>query len=265
VGIVLGGSVRLDEVVLPQSGFYGLVIGGTTLQGTIPAEYLVQVQRAVAGVVNQGDLLSAATGRLTIASPIHSWTLQPVYSGDYLIRVETLVPGKIADLFILSAQGDILGKGMPAGSSTTEHTLFLEVGQQYTTVVSAGLADNQGDYRISLLPASFISGVGIIPTEGGDNVGRITDQHFTNEWQIQGQAERTLNIQVTRIDGDLQPTVSIYDQNGSLIDQQTESQEGIIEISVFLPADGLYRVLVSRDGDATGQTSGDYTISARLE
>jgi hypothetical protein len=261
--LIPGAVVQMDEVVLSQTGFYGLVIKRDLMADL--AEYRVQIQRSAAGAVQQGILIAEGTGRLTMAAPVHTWIIQPEHSGDYLIQARALAAGRMVNLFVQSSTGESLSTGTTSGPSVTETTVYLEAGYQVTVVVSAGLPGDQTDYVISLHPASFVTGTGEFAAGGGENIGRITDQHFTDEWRISASAGDVLTVTINRTSGDLRPTISVYDPSGNRIEQAAGTVEGSAQVSLSLSVEGIYRILVSRIGDAAGETTGDYNVSVQAE
>jgi hypothetical protein len=262
--LITGVDATLPDFTLPDNGFYGLVVGNAG-SGPLASEagYTVLVERTAAGAFNQGVLNGAASGQLTEAAPAHQWTLKPAHSGDFLVQVQAMIPGKRLNLFVLSADGEVLASGVEGERGETEAMLRLEADHLYTAVVSGGPVPGQGQYALRLMPASVAVSSMTIASDF-PNIGRIDDEHPADEWRIGGSAGQTISIQVARVSGDLAPVASLLDENNVAIQQAMAGDDGTLTLAAQLPADGTYRVLVSRVDDAAGATSGDYTIVASL-
>jgi hypothetical protein len=258
---VAGTDVTLPDFTLPGDGFYGLVVGSANSdQLSGEAGYTVLVEREAAGARDQGVLGGDASRTLTEAASVHQWTLEPAYSGDFEVQVQATAPGKRLDLFVLSATGDVLAKGVPGELDETIAILRLTAGELYTAVVSGGPVPGQVRYTLRMIPASVVAS-GMAIAVDAPNVGRITDEHFADEWQMQGRAGESVAIRVARVSGDLIPLIAVLDESGAAIQQATAGSDGTLKLSVQLPVDGTYHVLVSRFDNAVGATSGDYTIA----
>ncbi len=259
---VAGGSVQVAGLALPQSGFYGLVVGTRSTAEHQP--YTIVIERESAGALDQGVLQNEATGTLTQAAPAHEWTIQPGASGDYLLRVSSFAAGEEPRLFILSASDVVLATGTVEEYRVVQIVLRLEKGQSYAALVSGGPFITQGQYTIRVEPASLV-------THGGDllpdmpNVGRITDEHFSDEWRIQVGEDNGLAVEITRTSGDLIPAVALYNANGLLIRQETAGGDGAMQTTFEALAAGDYHLLVSRLDGGAGRTEGNYAITIRLE
>jgi hypothetical protein len=145
--------------------------------------------------------------------------------------------------------------------STVAARARLESNQPYTVIVSGGPLIAQGQYTLWREPVQWTTGSEVLSV-ALPNVGRIADEHFSDEWQIAVTAG-TLIVEVTPVSGDLIPLASVYDANGVLVRQQLAENSSPLEMEVEFPADGVYRIVVSRARVAAGDTAGDYTIVVR--
>lgn len=259
---VEGGSAVVSGLALPHTGFYGLVVGSRVAGEYQP--YTITLDRQDAGASDRGRLDDQAAGTLTQAVPAHEWTVQPAYSGDYLLRVSSLAVGETPHLFVVSASDDLLATGTADDQGTVRALAYLSAGQTYTAVVSGGPAITQGTYAITLEPASSA-------TNGGDlspdepNVGRITDERFSDEWRIKAASAGSVTVNIIRTAGDLIAELTLYDINGLRVQRETAADDGALQATFALPAEGSYRFIVSRVDGGAGQTEGDYAITIRNE
>ncbi len=259
-GRVPGHTVELGGTVLPQSGFYGLIVERGGDLGT-SEEYHLKLSRIAGGALQQGALDVEASGWLTDAAPVHQWALAPAYSGDYVVQLEPLSPVEHLDLFIELASGQVVAAGTVDEQGLMVARARLESDQTYAVLVSGGLLVAQGQYTLRWQPAQE-SPVSATLSVALPNIGRITTEHFSNEWQIAVTAGAQV-VAVTPVSGDLIPLVSVYDVNGILVRQQLAERSTALEVEVDFPADGIYRIVVSRARGAAGQSKGDYTIIVR--
>ncbi|NLX11443.1 MAG: hypothetical protein GXY36_17495 [Chloroflexi bacterium] len=257
-------QVDLPLSMLPQDGFYALIVGPA---GSTPAEtdYTLHLERQAPTAVPQGRLENEAGGQFAIAAPVHTWTVQPAYSGDYLIEVVMQAPGSGANLFIYTAEGDLLASGVTTAPGTVRALAYLERDRTYSAIVSAGIeALASGSYRIRPLPASPVTLGGALEP-GQTNIGRLEDAHFSDEWQVVGMAGQTLVIEIARASGDLLPVVSVLDPNQFLLRESAADNDGQLTAEIMLPANGRYSILVARQDLSAGTSAGEYTILTTLE
>ncbi|MBN1201390.1 MAG: PPC domain-containing protein [Anaerolineae bacterium] len=265
VRLVPGATAELAGLVLPENGFYGLVVGRAPgSDSSEDAAYTIRLDLMAAGAVAQGVLEGESTGHLTAAAPVHEWVLAPDYAGQYLVQMLPLMPGAGLSLFVLAADDEVLATGAQDASGSLSVTLSLGARQSYAVMVSGGPGVQQAQYTLRLLPASMTTGGGALALPAAD-VGRIWDDDFSDEWTVQGTSGSTLVIEVRHTRGDLAPVVSLFDQNGLLLQEGLPDEDGVAALRVELPVDGRYSILVSRSDGAGGTTSGDYALSVQTE
>ncbi len=266
--LVAGNAAVLPETRLPATGFYGLVVGRSPLATVERAimEFVITLEKLPGGAVNQGSLQNEAVASLAGAAPVHTWTFAPQQSGEYAIEVTGLAPGFRPDLAVLSAGGQVLGTGEPFSTDSERAVVRLVGGRAYTLVVSGGPNGANGHhYRLRVIPASTLASGGALEP-GAINVGRLNNEHLADEWRFEGIASQEVTVQVMLISGDLVPQITLYDTMGEMLAAQvTEEEDGTLRVTAQLPADGSYRVLVSREGEAAGQSAGDYTITLTMQ
>jgi hypothetical protein len=96
--------------------------------------------------------------------------------------------------------------------------------------------------------------------------GEITNVHWANAWDFNADAEQRVDIHVVRTGGTLVPRIDIQDANGQSLyaayPNQTRDSAEIIGYS--FPSTGVYRIVVLREGEQAGYTTGGYQLSVTL-
>ncbi|MFN8451036.1 MAG: pre-peptidase C-terminal domain-containing protein [Anaerolineae bacterium] len=96
--------------------------------------------------------------------------------------------------------------------------------------------------------------------------GEITGAKWQNVWTFNSDAGGSINVTVERTDGTLSPLIYIRDANGqqltSAYPPATRDRAEITNYSI--PGTGAYQIVVSRESDQGGYTTGGYrlTVSA---
>lgn len=257
-----GAEAMLGDYVLETTGFYGLVVGSspaTTTQG--PFDYGLTLAYVPSGAFDQGLLTTGMPGVQAVLStlvPVHQWQLRPDHAGTYLVQVQSFTAGIEPTLTVQTADGVVLATGT-ADVQGQIAIMRLEAGTQYIVLVSGGLNPVAAHYAIEIIPASALRDGGLLDV-GQPEVGRITHAQFSDEWQFVGVGGQTVNVTVNRIAGDLTPVISLYGPNGLLLREAQPDLEGTATMTVELPGDGTYRIIVARANLAAGTTTGDYGI-----
>ena len=255
-GLLAGAPITISGLVLPEDGFFGLVVSGRLeeVAGT-GAAYSIMLNQLTAGAQFQGVLEGQSTARLTSGAPIHEWTFSPVYSGDYVVQV-TPSGGNLPGLSVTS--GDTLRSvGKPGEQGNVVAVVHLEATMPYSIVVTDGPAvTTQMPYTIAVAPATVVSGGGDL-LSGASNVGRIDPVYAANEWRVVGDVGQ-LAVEVQRVSGDFFPSVSIFDANGLLIAEAASDENGYVDLTTETVVAGSYKIVVS-GGDE--RTEGDYVIT----
>jgi hypothetical protein len=255
-GLLAGRPVTISGLVLPENGFFGLVVSGrleSAAGASVP--YSIALDLLTAGAQFQGVLEGQSTARLTSSAPIHEWTFSPTYSGDYVVQV-TPSGGNLPGLSVTS--GDTLRSvGSPDEQGRVTTVVRLEAYVSYSVVVTGGPAvTTQIPYTIAVAPAASVSGGGDL-LSGVSNVGRIDPAYAANEWRVMGDVGQ-LAVEVQRISGEFLPSVSVFDADGLLIAEAASVENGYVSLTADTSAEGNYRIVVS-GGDE--RTEGDYVIT----
>ncbi len=258
--IVSDGVLRLDDALLPQTGFYGLVVERKATESDSVVEFTIDLDNLPGGALWQGSLYDYGTGDLTASAFVNEWSITPDYSGDYLVTIDT--SGFVPRMYIVSPTGSIVNS---ENSSTQQATViaYLRGGETSRLVVSGGPNTTKGHFDLHLIPASIITGGGALD-ENRINVGRLEDAHFTDDWTLQATAGSSVTVSAARISGDLVLSMEVFDENGLLLQTSDSGDNGGLTVTAVAPADGTYHLLVSRNGESAGTTSGNYVIGIQV-
>ncbi len=253
------GEAALD-VLLPLDGFHALVVQrNDTPDGGVQGTYAIYLERTAAHGAQQGVLIGTRRHTLTPTSPAHIWELRPAHSGRYAIVMQSFTPGGQPSLHVISGTNEQLAAGESTPSGTMIAQATLTAGEQYGVVVTNGITPTHVHYEIQLVPASMLA-IGEEFVVGEADVGRITDAHFTDEWRFDARMGEAVAVAVRRTAGDLVPLAAVYDSDGLLLHEAEADGQGRITFSFQPPADGTYRLVITRTNLAAGATSGDYTV-----
>ena len=91
--------------------------------------------------------------------------------------------------------------------------------------------------------------------------GRIDDTTSRAAYTIAGARGTIVRVQLTAINGDLDPVLAIFDPAGNLIINRDDSAESRnIDFTLTFQENGTYQVIVGRFAYSIGTTSGDYDL-----
>lgn len=98
--------------------------------------------------------------------------------------------------------------------------------------------------------------------------GQITAERPARTYPLTGAAGQPIRVQMRRLSGDLLPLVYIVEtETGNVIAESAPTatgEAGIAELSLTLAADGVYAIVATREGQAGGQTTGNYLLTVTV-
>jgi len=100
-------------------------------------------------------------------------------------------------------------------------------------------------------------------TPGTPVTGTVTHARWADSWTYTSEAGgEQLNITATRTEGSLIPRIEIRDSNGSSLNSvYPDPSADVAHLTGFtVPAAGEYRIIVFREGDQAGYTTGSYSL-----
>lgn len=266
VGRAAGASVRLGPLLLPQNGFYGVGVSmnPTSLSSVSEIAYEVLLDMPTPQALEMGDLQGQALAQLSDGVPAHEWRLRPKYTGTYRLVARSQSPGKELALAVLSQTGAVVARGSEDEQSGERRvaTVRLDAGTFYRVVVADPSAEGAISYSLEVVPASHDS-VGETIRSNEQEIGRIDNSHFADQWVVRGGGSQAVRIVVRPVSGTLVPTLQVYDAAGESLVSATAGEGGEIVAELRLPRDGMAYAVVGRAGGAGGASAGDYTITVQ--
>lgn len=275
---------EIDRLELPGAGTYTIAVTRASgFNGETTGGYELNVRLLGAGESN--PLLQGTAGTVAYDTPLsgainakwyEDWTLTTT-AGDTLTLMVNRASGNLQpEVVVLGGSGQELRRGYTEadGDSAVIERLQLSGPGTYTvrvTRASGKTGSTSGDYALTVQldgagtgSASLSAIVGTI--EKGQTVsGEISNAAWSNRWTFTGTAQEVIDIVVERTEGTFIPRIAILDSNNQLL---TNGYYGpgldTAEISRYtLPGNAEYRIVVFRDGEQNGYTTGGYTLTVR--
>ena len=100
-------------------------------------------------------------------------------------------------------------------------------------------------------------------TLGEPVTGEITNAMWQNAWTLNATEAGSIDVKVVRTDGTLLPRLSIRDANNQELRSAyyEDTKDTALITGYDLPSAGTYRIVVVRDGDQDGYTTGQYRLT----
>ncbi len=282
-----GELAQIEYYQLPGPGAYTV---GVTRQSRFTGNSVGVYQLSVTldGAGEDNPLLGGTVGEIEYGADLtgevnarwyQDWTLT-TQAGDVITVTVTRASGNLQpEVVLLGGSGQELSRGY---SSTFDG---------FSAVIERYELDGAGSYIIRVGRASGKSGV----TTGSYNLrvdlngsgegsptlvgetgtvelgqaveGELTDSRWLNSWSFSGTEGQPINVLVNRSGGTLVPLVEIRDSNGQTLTSAyyEVSQDSAVIRSYRLPGTGTYQIVVLRDGQARGFTSGAYSLRVEAD
>ncbi len=279
-----GDDALLDHYELPSAGTYTIAVTrNNDFSGYTLGTYNLTL--TVNGAGEDNPMLSGSMGNVAYDTELkgdigarwyEDWTLV-TKAGDTITATVTRTAGNLQpEVIIVGGSGQELSHGYTdhtGGGAEIDNYKFDGPGT-YTIRVSRnngkkGVSTGSYSLKVSLEGA----GTGSDTLQGAtgdlkDNTptdGKITGARWADTWTYTGKKGAKVDILVTRKDGTLIPVVDIRDSNGQTLQTGYPSQsEDSAEITSYaLPGDGQYQIVVYRNNQQDGYTTGDYTITVK--
>ncbi|MBZ0279906.1 MAG: PPC domain-containing protein [Anaerolineae bacterium] len=276
-------NARIDRFSLPTAGTYTIVVsrdGGFNNDTVGTYELNVEIlgfgadnpalQTPVGAAAYDTDL----TGELG-AVWYQDWTLAAAAGDTITVTVERLSGNVQLVVTLLGGSGQTLISGYADRSSAkaTVDRYQLTGPGSYTVRVSR-VNDQDGwttggytlRVRVDGAGAETIAAQAPVGTAAVDNeprTGEITNGSWSQIWTIEGQQGTVLDFVAQRTSGTLIPRIDIRDANGQILRSgYAEASQDVAKIEGFaLPGTGTFQIVVVRDGDQNGYTSGGYSLT----
>ncbi|MEO8606874.1 MAG: hypothetical protein ABI690_03285 [Chloroflexota bacterium] len=286
-----GDLAQIDQVTLPAAGQYTVAVTRESrFNGYTAGKFDLTV--ALLGAGEDSPMLAPAAGHDVVYGQPLQGTIDARWYDDWKLTTDagdniTLtvtsdaatsdVAGNLQpEVILLGGSGQELNHGYTEydGASATIDRYSLNSAGTYTVRVSrksgkTGLSS--GPYTLmATLNGSGEGSAKLTPVTGTVETGTAVDGQVTNErwadsWTYQGQAGQAIDVIVTRTSGTLIPLVAILDANGQQLTSgyYDPTWDRVALLNYTLPGAGEYKIVVSRDGDVGGYTSGGYNLLIR--
>jgi hypothetical protein len=265
--------------VMRQRGFTGDTVGAYEIAVKLlgAGESSASLQGA-AGTVEYDTPL---TGTLSDARWYEDWQLT-TEAGDTLTitveRPESVEDGVVGNLqpevILLGGSGQELQRGYlnNDGASAVIDRLQLDTRGSYTVrVVRSGDQRGATAGAYNLMVHLVGSGEGSPNLEsvtgtiekGTPVTGEITPARWADSWTYEATKDEQVDIKVTRLDGTLIPLLDIQDINGQSVRSAyfEASRDRAFLTGYTFPGTGTYRIVVLRERDQSGLTTGTYSLA----
>ncbi|MBI1276617.1 MAG: hypothetical protein GC179_00675 [Anaerolineaceae bacterium] len=276
-----GDIAQINAFSLPQAGTYTIAMTrAQRFNGETAGTYELNVTLLGAGESN--PLLSAPKGDVTYDTALtgdigaqwyQDWKLTTT-AGDVLTITAVRTSGNLQpEVILLGGSGQEVTHGYTAntGDTATIQRYSLSGPGNYVVRVSraqgkTGYSNGSYSLMVTLVgsgkdsPTLKESSGAIENTQ--TQTGNITGAKWSNTWTYQGTKGQVINITVARTSDTLIPHVDIQDSNGQVLTSgyPNDSRDGAEIKNYTLPGTGEFKIVVYRDGNETGYTTGGYSL-----
>jgi hypothetical protein len=270
-------NAAILNFTLPSNGLYLIVatrygreLGTTTGAFLLSLEAIPESQRGLAPsnaiLLDYGQRVG---GALDNTMPQRFYTFQG-RRGE-VIRVEMERERGNLDALLLVFDADLrelarasASRAEPARALIPTLTLpadgvyyLMATRQNFTQGLSSGEFSLLLEGRMGLAGSSMLE-----IFYDSDITGRLDDSQPFENFIFQGRAGEIITLRLEATSGNLDPLLTLYRDEKQIAFDDDSAGNKNAEIRAFrLPADGLYRVEVSRYDRAAGATTGDYRLT----
>jgi len=273
------------QFTLPRTAYYAIVATRFDQQaGTSEGTYTLTLTGPGSTTTSTGAEANVAPITLLSPAPLAAGTPeQATFDAGAKLYSFMATAGTLADVAVTTDPGldsvliladQNLNEIRSSGTGKLTGITLPETGQ-YLLILAPrfGPADQTGGGYILALTQSGETATGAEPPAGsqvlayGQSVsGEITDQAVTQTYTFEGKAGDRVRITMKAAEGSaLDCYLELRDANGSVIDANDDIKPGAVrdsQITVELPADGMYTLIASRYvGPDAGLTTGAYTVT----
>lgn len=259
-------ATHAGGIIPPEGGTYTLNL--TAVAETVPAPD--QPAAPLASTTN-GPLLASLSPGATLSGTLTRQTPLRLYwfkgrAGDLLV----VMPQQLAEFQPLLALYDRsfaeVGRAEPGAALR----LLLPEDGVYFLAVAFPLASSLGGtftLTVELGSGLPVSEEGAIDIEyGASQQGSISDSAPSTTYRFYGSAGDSVTIAMSRVGGDLNSYLYLFDANGRMLAESTNiTGDGRAEIEYSLPADGAYLIAATRVGATEGTSSGTFLLELRSD
>jgi hypothetical protein len=273
---------QINYYSLPQAGTYTIAMTrAQRFNGETAGTYELSVTLLGAGDSN--PLLATPKGDVTYDTPLtgdigaqwyQDWKLTTT-AADVLTLAVTRTSGNLQpEVILLGGSGQEVMHGYTSStgdSAIIDHYALTGPGNYVVRVSRAqgktGYSTGGYSLTVSLIGSGAENPKLKEPSGAIENsqtqTGTITGEKWANIWTYKGTKGQVIDISVTRTDGTLNPHVDIQDSNGQVLNggYPNASRDGAEIKNYTLPSTGDFKIVVYREGNANGYTTGGYSVT----
>ncbi len=198
------------------------------------------------------------TNELTRQSPLRLYWFEAV-AGDQLI----VMPQQMAEFQPLLALYDPafneLGRAQPG---VNLRAAIAADGVYFLAVSLPGVGSAGGVFELSVdRTGASVTGEEQEIQIGESRQGRIDGETPAVPYRFSGVAGDSIVVRMSRTEGDLSSYLIVLDENEQMLAEGGDGDgDGAAEIAYVLPADGVYLIVATREGQAQGTTAGSFLL-----
>lgn len=273
---------QINYFELPQAGDYTIAMTrASRFNGETAGTY--QLDLTLLGAGESNPMLTQISGEVAYDSELmgtigaqwyQDWTLTASAADTLSLVVERTSGNLQPEVILLGGSGQEVTRGYTGntGDTATIDHYSLSGPGNYTVRVSRAQGKrgySTGGYKLVVkLEGTGKDSKALAESSGSiensqEQSGTITNQRWANTWTYQGTKDQVIDIVVTRNSGTLIPYVDIRDSNGQVLrtGYYGDSRDSASMTDYTIPATGTFQIVVYRDGEQGGYTTGEYTLN----
>jgi hypothetical protein len=279
-----GETASIDRLELPGPGAYTVAMTrNSDFTGYTVGTY--ELDLTLIGAGEESPLLSGSMGDVAYDNALtgdigarwyEDWNLV-TQAGDTLTISATRTSGNLQpEVILLGGSGQEISHAYVdrTGDGASIDRYQLNGPGTYTVRVSrsngkGGVTTGGYSLMVSLDGAgdgsASLQGTTGDIQQGTPVDGQITAARWADTWTYTGTKGVVLDITAKRTEGTLVPHVEIRDSNGQTLNSAyPDAAMDTAELTGYaLPGDGQYQIVVYRDGEQGGWTTGAYTLTVK--
>ncbi len=220
---------------------------------------------------------TSVTGTLDNTQSQQEWEFVVGSADRISIRAERISGTLRPDVIILDASANNIGSSFGpdrTGAVAWIEDVDLPSDGLYTIIVqrergASGASEGEYELSVELLASGEDNAINQgamgevtynVPFEG-----RITDEHWFQRYTLEASAPDTLEIEMARLGGTLEPEIEILDSNGASLRTGFTDRGGDIALVRYdIPSAGTYTLAFTRSRRFDGETEGTYRAIVHL-
>ncbi len=281
-GSNVGDSATIESYTLPSAGKYTVAVSRySDFNGDTTGQYKLDVTLVGAGegsaslaqITGNVEYDQELTGEISGAQWYQDWTLTTKAGDSISVEVHRTEGTLRPSVAVLGGNSQNLSNAYVAstGDRASIDQYTLQTPGTYTVRVSRendqdGATTGKYALTVHLVGSGKgspdLDGVTGTITTGTPVTGQITNARWADTWTYQGTAGDQIKMAVKRTDGTLIPMIEIRDVNGqNLTTGYPDPSADTASATYTIPANGAYQIVVVRNDQQNGMTSGGYELT----